>query len=166
MEKNPLVCFFLVFSVWNKSHSATCDVSSKLLLTHGSWKASARLALKVEGNSQNMKYFFILHHPVFKSLHRVHRYKTSRALFPFPGCVSLPSPPDEWTSLLTAPGFYRQTSAFASHLCKEQLSQWRGSPLAVTDQSALCPSERRRGLGGRKRRGKKKRQRLTASLRM
>lgn len=38
---------------------------------------------------------------------------------------------------------------FASHLCTEQLSQWRDSPLAVADchQSALCPSEKGRGLG-------------------
>lgn len=47
---------------------------------------------------------------------------TSRALSLFPSYVSLPSFRDEWTSRLTAPSFYRQTSGFASHLCTEQPS--------------------------------------------
>lgn len=135
-KENACLFVFLVFSVWNKSHSATCVMdfgkSSKLLLTHGSWKDSTRSGLKVEGKSQNMRYFLFYTILFLKAYTECIANKTSRALSPFPGCVSLPSPPDEWTSPLTAPGFYRQTAAFASNLCREQLSQWRGSPLAVT----------------------------------
>lgn len=134
-KENACLFVFLVFSVWNKSHSATCDGFWKVFkASSDSWQLKRFHPFGIKSGRKVTKHevFFILHHPVFKSLHRVHRYKTSRALSPFPGCVSLPSPPDEWTSPLTAPGFYRQTAAFASNLCREQLSQWRGSPLAVT----------------------------------
>lgn len=142
--------------------------SSKLLLTHGSWKASTRSGLKVEGK-QNMKYFLFYTILFLKAYTEC--IATKRA------ALSLRSPAVSLSLPLQMNGHPRwQRQAFTGrplhlHLifagsssangeARRWLSLERDWPI-----SAMSVREEA-GFRGRKRRGKKKRQRLTASLRL
>lgn len=67
------------------------------------------------------------------------------------GCDFFPFPSDEWTSPLSAPDFYQQIFgiciSFVSGAAQPMKMVPANCRFSRIDQSALCPSERRRGLG-------------------
>lgn len=170
-KENACLFVFLVFSLWNKSHSATCD---------GFWKV-----FKASSDSWQLKSF----HPFGiksgrKAKHEVFLFYTILFLKDYTECIatkraalSLRSPAVSLSLPLQMNGHPRwQRQAFTGrplhlHLifagsssangeARRWLSLERDWPI-----SAMSVREEA-GFRGRKRRGKKKHQRLTASLRM
>lgn len=66
------------------------------------------------------------------------------------GCDFFPFPSDEWTSPLSAPDFYQQIFGICISFVSGAVQPMKMVPancrFSKIDQSALCPSERRRGL--------------------